>query len=170
MLVSDRAANRPPREFPARSTRGTPLTRNRAVAPDLGAGHRPIAKNIDVGNIPYETTGDDLVELFQPYGAVNSAQVIIDKSSNRSRGFGFVEMADDAESAAAIEALSGADYGGRPWTVNEPKPREDRGGGGRGGFGGGGGYGGEYRSVPRVNRIVYLRRWVAGPKRSVAWA
>ncbi len=107
-----------------------------------------MAKNIYVGNLPYETTGDDLVELFQAYGAVTSGQVIIDKFSGRSRGFGFVEMADDHESQAAIDALNGTPFGGRPLTVNEARPREERGGGGggRGGYGGSGygdgGYGG----------------------------
>jgi RNA recognition motif-containing protein len=103
-----------------------------------------MGKNIYVGNLPYDTTGDDLVELFQPYGTVTSAQVIVDKFSGRSRGFGFVEMANDEEAKAAIEALNGSSYGNRPLTVNEARPREDRGGGGgRGGYGGGGGgYGG----------------------------
>src|SRR5258707_9618558 len=108
-----------------------------------------MGKNIYVGNLPYDTTGDDLVQLFQTYGTVTSGQVIIDKFSGRSRGFGFVEMADDGESQAAIEALNGSPYGGRPLTVNEARPREDRGGyggggGGRGGLGGGlgGGEGG----------------------------
>jgi RNA recognition motif-containing protein len=99
-----------------------------------------MAKNIYVGNLPYETTGDDLVQLFQTYGAVTSGQVIIDKFSGRSRGFGFVEMANDDEAQAAIEALNGTSYGNRPLTVNEARPREDR-GGGRGGYGGGGGGG-----------------------------
>lgn len=107
-----------------------------------------MGKNIYVGNLPYDTTGDDLVELFQAYGTVASSQVIIDKFSGRSRGFGFVEMADDGEAQASIEALNGTDYGGRPLTVNEAKPREDRprggGGGGGGRYGGGGGYGGGY--------------------------
>ena len=107
-----------------------------------------MGKNIYVGNLPYDTTDDDLVQLFQSYGNVTSTQVIIDKFSGRSRGFGFVEMANDDEARAAIDALSGADYGNRPLTVNEAKPREDRpgGGGGRGGFGGGGrgGFGGGY--------------------------
>jgi RNA recognition motif-containing protein len=120
-----------------------------------------MGKNIYVGNLPYDTTGDDLVQLFQTYGTVTSGQVIIDKFSGRSRGFGFVEMANDAEAQAAIDALNGTPYGGRPLTVNEARPREDRGGrggyggggggrggyggggGGRGGYGGGGGYGGE---------------------------
>lgn len=97
-----------------------------------------MSKNIYVGNLPYETTGDDLVQLFQGYGTVTSGQVIIDKFSGRSRGFGFVEMANDDESGAAVEALNGFSYGNRPLTVNEARPREDRGGGGggRGGFGG----------------------------------
>lgn len=112
-----------------------------------------MAKNIYVGNLPYDTTGDDLVQLFQSYGTVTSGQVIIDKFSGRSRGFGFVEMADDAEAQSAIDALNGTSYGNRPLTVNEARPREERGrggfggsgggGGGRGGYGGGrGGYGG----------------------------
>ncbi len=117
---------------------------------DVGIGTRLaiMGKNIYVGNLPYDTTGDDLVELFQAYGTVTSGQVIIDKFSNRSRGFGFVEMSQDDEAQAAIEALNGTPYGGRPLTVNEARPREERGGGGgggRGGYGGGGsrgGYGG----------------------------
>src|SRR5215475_12374355 len=105
-----------------------------------------MAKNIYVGNLPYDTTGDDLVQLFQAYGAVTSGQVIIDKFSGRSRGFGFVEMANDEEAQAATQALNGSSYGGRPLTVNEARPREERGpgGGGRGGYGGGGGGRGGY--------------------------
>jgi RNA recognition motif-containing protein len=101
-----------------------------------------MGKNIYVGNLPYDTTGDDLVELFQTYGAVTSGQVIIDKFSGRSRGFGFVEMANDDEAQAAIDALNGSPYGGRPLTVNEARPREERGGGGGSGGSRGGGYGG----------------------------
>src|SRR5215212_7757083 len=101
-----------------------------------------MGKNIYVGNLPYDTTGDDLVQLFQAYGAVTSAQVIIDKFSGRSRGFGFVEMANDDESQSAIDALNGSPFGGRPLTVNEARPREERGPGGGGGGGGRGGYGG----------------------------
>jgi len=105
-----------------------------------------MGKNIYVGNLPYDTTGDDLVQLFQSYGTVTSGQVIIDKFSGRSRGFGFVEMANDDEAQAAIDALNGTPFGSRPLTVNEARPREDRGGrgGGGGGYGGGGrsGYGG----------------------------
>src|SRR5438874_2405649 len=89
-----------------------------------------MGKNIYVGNLPYDTTGDDLVELFGTYGTVTSGQVIMDKFSGRSRGFGFVEMAKDDEAQAAIEALNGTPYGGRPLTVNEARPREERGGGG----------------------------------------
>ena len=99
-----------------------------------------MGKNIYVGNLPYDTTGDDLVQLFQAYGTVTSGQVIIDKFSGRSRGFGFVEMANDDESQAAIDALNGTPFGNRPLTVNEARPREDR--GGRGGYGGGGSGGG----------------------------
>ena len=103
-----------------------------------------MAKNIYVGNLPYSTTGDDLVELFSTYGTVTTGQVIIDKFSGRSRGFGFVEMANDSEADSAIAALNGQQYGARPLTVNEARPREERaggGGGGGGGYGGGGGGG-----------------------------
>lgn len=104
-----------------------------------------MGKNIYVGNLPYDTSGDDLRHLFESYGAVTNSQVIIDKFSGRSRGFGFVEMENDNEAESAIDALNGSPYGGRPLTVNEARPREDRGGGGgggRGGYGGGGGRGG----------------------------
>src|SRR3954453_4747012 len=121
-----------------------PTIRGGSVEDGIG---RPaiMGKNIYVGNLPYDTTSDDLVQLFQTYGTVTSGQVIIDKFSGRSRGFGFVEMANDDESRAAIDALNGTPYGGRPLTVNEARPREERGGGGgggRGGYGGGGGRGG----------------------------
>ncbi len=124
--------------------------------------------NIYVGNLPYDTTGDDLVQLFQTYGTVTSGQVIIDKFSGRSRGFGFVEMDNDDEAQSAIDALNGTPYGGRPLTVNEARPREDRGGrgggygggggggGGRGGYGGGGGGGrGGYGSAGGGERESY---------------
>ncbi|WP_406699966.1 RNA-binding protein [Singulisphaera sp. Ch08] len=119
-----------------------------------------MGKNIYVGNLPYDTSGDELKQLFEAYGVVSNGQVIIDKFSGRSRGFGFVEMDHDDEAQAAIEALNGTSYGGRPLTVNEARPREERssgssrggygGGGGRGGYGGGanggggGGYSGSY--------------------------
>jgi RNA recognition motif-containing protein len=103
-----------------------------------------MSKNIYVGNLPYSVTGADLVELFEPYGTVSNGQVIIDKFTGRSRGFGFVEMPNDAEAEKAINELNGHEFGGRPLTVNEAKPREPRGprGGGGGGGYGGGGYGG----------------------------
>src|SRR6516162_4500610 len=109
-----------------------------------------MAKNIYVGNLVWECTADDLLALFQEHGKVTRAQVITDRETGRSRGFGFVEMQNDAEAQKAIEALNGSDFKGRPLTVNEAKPREERsgGGGGRGGYGGGrggggrGGYGG----------------------------
>jgi RNA recognition motif-containing protein len=104
-----------------------------------------VAKKLYVGNLTYDTTEDNLVELFSEYGEVLSAQIIIDRDTNRSKGFGFVEMADGADEAA--NALNGQDYRGRNLTVNEARPREDRGGGGGGGSRGGpggsrGGYGG----------------------------
>jgi RNA recognition motif-containing protein len=101
-----------------------------------------MSKNIYVGNLVWDCTADDLLALFQQHGAVTRAQVITDRETGRSRGFGFVEMGDDGESQRAIEALNGADFKGRPLTVNEAKPREERGGGGGGYGGGGGGRGG----------------------------
>jgi RNA recognition motif-containing protein len=108
-----------------------------------------MAKNIYVGNLAWETTHDDLLALFQEHGKVKRAQVISDKETGRSRGFGFVEMYDDAEAERAIQALNGAEFSGRPLKVNEAQPRENRGGPGGGGGdrgrgygGGGGGYGG----------------------------
>ncbi len=78
--------------------------------------------NIYVGNLPFRTTSDDLERLFDEYGTVQSAQVITDRDTGRSRGFGFVEMPDDA-ARTAIEALNGQDFEGRPLTVNEARPR-----------------------------------------------
>jgi RNA recognition motif-containing protein len=110
-----------------------------------------MAKNIYVGNLVWDCTADDLLALFQSHGSVARAQVITDRETGRSRGFGFVEMENDAEAQAAIDALNGSNFRGRPLTVNEAKPRENRGGGGggggyggggRGGYGGGGGRGG----------------------------
>src|SRR5678810_1168388 len=97
-----------------------------------------------VGNLSYNATGSDLEQLFGQHGTVQSAEVIADRDSGRSKGFGFVEMGSDEEAQAAIAALNGQEHGGRALTVNEARPREDRGGGGgggRGGFGGGGGGG-----------------------------
>ncbi|QDU18146.1 RNA recognition motif domain-containing protein [Urbifossiella limnaea] len=99
-----------------------------------------MATNIYVGNLPWSTTTDELFAMFQQYGAVNRAQVVTDRETGRSRGFGFVEMPSEAEANAAIEALNNQQMNGRPLTVNIAKPRE--GGGGGGGYGGGGGGGG----------------------------
>jgi RNA recognition motif-containing protein len=100
-----------------------------------------------VGNLSYDVTDSQLEQMCAPYGTVQSAQVIMDRDTGRSKGFGFVEMGSDQEAQAAIAGLHGQQSGGRTLTVNEAKPREDRGGGGRGGYGGGGGgYGGGGRS------------------------
>lgn len=107
-----------------------------------------------VGNLSYNVTGSDLETLFAPYGTVQSAQIISDKFSGQSKGFGFVEMGSDQEAQAAISGLNGQQHEGRTLTVNEARPREERGGsrggGGRGGHSGGrgssrGGYGGGER-------------------------
>ena len=104
-----------------------------------------MGKKLYVGNLSYDTTDSTLEQLFAAYGTVQSAQVIMDRDAGRSKGFGFVEMSSDQEAQAAIAALSGKEVNGRALTVNETKPREDR-GGGRGGPGGGrGGYGGGRR-------------------------
>lgn len=107
-----------------------------------------MGKKLYVGNLGYTVSNADLEGLFASFGTVESAQVIEDRESGRSKGFGFVEMSSDQEAQAAIQGLNGQDHGGRPLTVNEAKPREDRGGGGRGGrsggYGGGGGRGGRY--------------------------
>ena len=84
--------------------------------------------NIFVGNLTFTTTEDDLAQLFEPFGTVSQARIAMDRETGRSRGFGFVEMPNDAEAEAAIEELHGATIGGRQLTVNEARPREDRGG------------------------------------------
>jgi len=116
-------------------------------------------KKLYVGNLPYSTNQDELQNMFSPFGQVTSATIITDRMSGRSKGFGFVEFANEEDAAKATEALHGSDMGGRPLQVNvarPPQPREDRQGGGggggfrprfnnsRGGNGGGsrGGYGG----------------------------
>ena len=86
--------------------------------------------NIYVGNLPYGTRDDDLRSAFEAHGAVDSARVIIDRETQQSRGFGFVEMTNDDEARAAIEAMDGSDLDGRALKVNEARPREPRGGGG----------------------------------------
>src|SRR5690349_21784423 len=106
-----------------------------------------------VGNLSYNTTSSDLEQLCGQHGSVQSAEVISDRDTGRSKGFGFVQMGSDEEAQAVIAALNGQEVDGRALTVNEAKPREDRprggggggyggGGGGRGGYGGGGGGGG----------------------------
>ena len=104
-----------------------------------------MAKKLYVGNLSYQVDSSELEQLFGQYGQVQSAQIINDRDTGRSKGFGFVEMANDDEAEAAIAALNGQQHGGRALTVNEARPREDRGGGGggggRGGYGGGGGGG-----------------------------
>ncbi len=111
-----------------------------------------MGKKLYVGNLTYNVNEADLEALFAPFGTVQSAQIIVDRDTNRSKGFGFVEMDTEAQAQAAIQALNDHEHDGRRLTVNEAKPREDRGGGGRsggggygggrGGGGGGGGYGG----------------------------
>src|SRR5437868_13540707 len=99
-----------------------------------------MGKKLYVGNLTYGVTDSTLEKMFQPFGTVQSAQVIMDRDTGRSKGFGFVEMGSDQEAQAAIQAMSGKEVDGRALTVNEAKPREDRGGGGGGrGYGGGGG-------------------------------
>jgi RNA recognition motif-containing protein len=109
-----------------------------------------MAKRLYVGNLKYTVTSAQLQELFEQHGSVTSAQVLSDRETGRSRGFGFVEMANDDEALAAIEGLDGQDFDGRRLTVNEARPRTPGGGGGGGAGGGGGGYrgggGGGYRS------------------------
>jgi cold-inducible RNA-binding protein len=90
-----------------------------------------VAKKLYVGNLPYGITSSDLERVFQAHGTVESAQVITDRDTGRSKGFGFVEMRDSMEAEEAIQALNGQDFNGRPLTVNEARPREDRGGGRR---------------------------------------
>ena len=101
-------------------------------------------KKLYVGNLSYKVTSSDLEQLFGAYGEVRSAQVVQDRDTGRSKGFGFVEMSNDQAAQEAINGLHEKDYDGRPLTVNEAKPREDRGGGGGGYKGGGGGGRGGY--------------------------
>jgi RNA recognition motif-containing protein len=100
-----------------------------------------MGKKLYVGNLSYDVTDSSLSQMFEAHGMVQSAQVIMDRDTGRSKGFGFVEMGSDQEAQNAIKAMNGKELGGRSLTVNEAKPREERGGGGggRGGYGGGGG-------------------------------
>jgi RNA recognition motif-containing protein len=111
-----------------------------------------VGRKLYVGNLTYGIDSGNLEELFAPFGTVQSAQVITDRDTGRSKGFGFVEMSSDHEAQAAIDGLHDREVDGRRLTVNEAKPRENRGGGGgyggggggRGGYGGGGGGRGGY--------------------------
>ena len=89
--------------------------------------------NIYVGNLSYETTDEDLMGAFNPFGQVDAARVVMDRYSGRSRGFGFVEMPNNDEATKAIADMNGRDLGGRSLTVNEARPRREEGGGGGGG-------------------------------------
>ena len=103
-----------------------------------------MGKKLYVGNLPFAATDQSLQEIFSQAGAVESARVITDRDTGRSKGFGFVEMSNDAEASDAIEKFNGADYSGRPLTVNEARPmapRENR-----------GGFGGQRNSFDRGNR------------------
>ena len=110
-----------------------------------------MGKKLYVGNLSYDVDSSQLEQLFSAHGTVESAQVISDRDTGRSKGFGFVEMASDSEAQAAIAAMNGQEHDGRALTVNEARPKENRagggggGGGGRGGYGGGGGGGGRDR-------------------------
>ena len=106
-----------------------------------------LGKKLYVGNLGYGVSSSDLQQLFAGFGTVRSAEVIADRDTGRSKGFGFVEMSTDQEAQAAIQGLNGQERDGRAMTVNEARPREERSGGsggrgGRGGYGGGGGRGG----------------------------
>ena len=102
-----------------------------------------MGKKLYVGNLAYSIDDGSLQQIFGAHGTVQSAQVIMDRDTGRSKGFGFVEMSSDQEAQAAIAALSGKEMDGRTLTVNEARPKEG-GGGGRGGYGGGGGGRGGY--------------------------
>src|SRR5262245_9295162 len=96
-----------------------------------------MGKKLYVGNLSYQTADADLAKMFEPYGTVQSAHVVMDRGTGQSKGFGFVEMGSDQEAQAAIAGLGGKQVGGRTLTVNEARPKE----GGGGGYGGGGGGG-----------------------------
>ncbi len=98
-----------------------------------------------VGNLSFSTTEDSLRAAFEAHGQVSSASIVMDRETGRSRGFGFIEMTDDAQAKAAITAMHGTNVDGRNLTVNEARPREQRGGFGGGGGGGGGSRGGYNR-------------------------
>jgi len=107
-----------------------------------------VGRKLYVGNLPFSATEEEITQKFSACGTVESAKLITDRDTGRSKGFGFVEMGSDAEAQAAIDKLNGQDFGGRPMTVNEARPQQKKrngpGGGGGGGYGGGGGGGGGY--------------------------
>jgi cold-inducible RNA-binding protein len=114
-------------------------------------------KNLFVGNLPFGATEDGLREIFAPFGEVQQVRIMTDRDTGKSRGFAFVEMAQDDDAAKAIASLAGKDFGGRPLTVNEARPRPERSGGYRSGGGSGGkrrGGGNDYRGArsPREPR------------------
>ena len=120
-----------------------------------------MGKKLYVGNLPFSATDDSLRQIFEQVGQVDSAKVITDRDTGRSKGFGFVEMTTDEECAEAIKRFNGQDYEGRALTVNEARPmvpREGGGGGGGRGFGGGGGGGGGGRGRDR-DRGGRGQRW-----------
>ena len=102
-------------------------------------------KNLFVGNLSFDTTEDALRELFSPMGEVSQVRIMTDRDTGKSRGFAFVEMAQDEDAAKAIAALNGKEFGGRALTINEARPKPERSGGFRRGGGGGGGFGGKRR-------------------------
>jgi RNA recognition motif-containing protein len=134
----------------------TPRLSLRFVLPALHSMQRieKMGTKLYVGNLSFRTTGEELRDAFATVGTVESASVIEDRDTGRSRGFAFVEMGTPEEAAAAIEQFNGKDFGGRNLTVNEAKPRTDRGGGGggRGSYGGGGGDRGGYSGGEREPR------------------
>ena len=107
------------------------------------SGVHIVGRKLYCGNLSFNVSSSQLEQLFSQFGTVESAQVISDRDTGRSKGFGFVEMSSDSEAQAAIDGLNEQDFEGRPLTVNEARPREDRrgGGGGGGGYRGGGGGG-----------------------------
>lgn len=102
-------------------------------------------KKLFVGNLPFGATEEALRDLFAPFGEVQQVRIMTDRDTGKSRGFAFVEMAQDEDALKAVDGLSGKDFSGRPLTVNEARPKPERSGGFRPGGGGGGGYGGKRR-------------------------
>jgi hypothetical protein len=140
-------APRSPAYFPDRNGGPFHTRPEREISGDHACLETLVGNKLYVGNLSYNVTASQLQELFAQHGTVQSAEIINDRDTGRSKGFGFVEMGSDAEAQAAATALHGTEMDGRALTVNEAKPRADRphggggGGGGRGGYGGGGGGG-----------------------------